>query len=193
MLDAAPFNFPSEFQMKFQQQIDIAVERNRPVSDIFKPAGVFTVEHFSPQLELIDIYQFPNGIVTVGKNYALDVAFNDGSPIANWYIGLIDNSGYTTLLGNDTMASHAGWAEFSTYTSATRPLWNRNAASAGAVSSGTTTDFTFSGAGTLKGAFITSDNTKSGTTGTLWAHGLFLNNVVATDGDTLRITYAVAA
>jgi hypothetical protein len=142
--------------------------------------------------EVIDEQEFPNGIVNEGLNYLLDAAFNGGSPISTWYIGLINNAGFTALNSADTMASHSGWVETSAYTEATRREWTSGAASGRAITNASTVDFSIDATVTIRGIFITSNNTKGGTSGTLWSTGLFLANVVATSGDTLRVTYTLS-
>lgn len=141
---------------------------------------------------VIGEYDFPNGIVNVGLNYLLDASFNGGTAISTWYIGLINNAGFTALNNADTMASHSGWVETADYTEGTRPEWTAGAASARAVTNSATVDFAVNATVTIRGIFITSNNTKSGTTGTLWSTGNFLSNVNASNGDTLRVTYTLS-
>ena len=136
-----------------------------------------------------------NGITNVGKNKILDDMFNGGTQTANnsWFIGLIDNSGFTALAAADTMSSHAGWNEFTTYNEATRVAWGSGAASSQSVSNSSAATFYITGSGTVKGVFINTVSTKSGTTGTLWATALFSGDVPVTNGDQLKVTYTVSA
>lgn len=135
-----------------------------------------------------------NGIVDVGIQYMENVAFRSAtSQINPWYIGLVDNSGFSAFANADTMSSHTGWSEFTNYSEATRPEWTADAAASRAITNSTTVDFSINGAGgTVKGIFVTSNNTKSGTTGTLWSTAAFSSNAVVTNGDTLKITYTVS-
>jgi hypothetical protein len=136
--------------------------------------------------------EFFNGIVDVGIHYMLDTAFNSGAASATWYMGHIDSVGYSALADADTMSSHAGWAESVGYSEATRPEWTADAAASRAVTNSTTVDFSINATDTLKGIFIADNNTKSGTTGTLWATALFSSDASVTSGDTLKITYTVS-
>jgi len=69
----------------------------------------------------------------------------------------------------DVMNSHATWTELTAYDEATRPAWTPGTVSAGSVSNtASKARFTASGAMTVLGLFMTSNNTKSGTTGTLY-------------------------
>lgn len=131
----------------------------------------------------------PNGAVLVGRNAMLDGMFNAGSPGANWYLGLIDNSAFDEFADADTMSSHAGWTEFTSYTAATRPAWGHGSASSGVVLNSTLTTFTMSAIGTIKGLFLASDNTKGGTSGTLWATGAFATPRSVASGGVLPIRY----
>lgn len=154
--------------------------------------GRYFIEHFDVNGTLKGKYEVPNGIVDVGMNHILNTQFHDTTAVSTWYIGLIDNAGFSALANADTMASHAGWAESVAYTEANRVEWAEDAAAARAITNSTTSDFSINATVTLKGIFITSDNTKSGTSGTLWSTATFASNVAAVNGDTLKITYTVS-
>ena len=157
--------------------------------------GVFNVEHYDKDGNLINIYKVKNLITNVGKDYILDTMFNDGTQIANssWFVGIIDNSGYTAIDATDTMASHSGWNEFTTYSEANRVAWGSGASASQTTTNASPATFNITGSGTLQGIFVNSDNTKSGTTGTLWNAALFAATVPVTNGDQLKITYSVSA
>jgi hypothetical protein len=154
--------------------------------------GKFLVKHFDSEGNLKGTYEFPNGIVDVGLNHILDTQFNAGTQVTAWHAGLINNAGFTALSNSDTMASHAGWAETTAYTQANRVAWDPANASARAVVNGTTMDFSINATVTIRGIFISSSNTKGGTTGTLWSTALFAASVSAVNGDTLKVTYTVS-
>lgn len=158
---------------------------------VIQGKGNVNVEHIRDG-NVIAEYAFPNGIVDVGMNALLGIMFNAVAQITAWYIGLIDNSGFTALANADTMASHAGWNEFTTYSEVTRVEWVEGAAAARAISNPSPSVFNITGSGTIKGIFVTSSNTKSGTTGTLWATAAFASNVAVVNGDQLKVTYTVS-
>jgi hypothetical protein len=141
---------------------------------------------------LLAEYDIKNAITDVGMNYLLDAAFNSGSAIGTWYIGLIDATGYTAVDAADTMSSHAGWSELTAYSNASRPTWSSGAAAARAITNGTAVDFNMNATNTVKGLFIASDNTKSGTTGTLWSAATFGTPSAVNNGDTLGATYSLS-
>lgn len=155
--------------------------------------NTITVEHWRDGVKIADI-EVLNGIVDVGVNSLLDVGFRNQIQIATWYMGLVDNSGFTAFADADTMGSHTGWNEFTTYSEAARVTWSPDAATSRSISNSTTSaDFSINGSGTVKGIFITSDSTKSGTTGTLWATAAFASTVSVVNGDVLKVTYTISA
>lgn len=135
--------------------------------------GRWRWEIWTPGGDCRKLGQFHNGIVTVGINALLDAYFNAGTQPAGFYVGPIDDDDYDELSADDTMASHAGWTEMTDYSEATRPAWDPSAAASGLLVASSASEITLSAGKTLKGLFLTSDNTKGGTAGTLWATGLF--------------------
>jgi hypothetical protein len=170
-----------------------AVERPRQLEpQQFQPKGKFHVQHFDRDGNLKGEYDFPNGITDVGLNHILETEFNGGTPVTAWYIGLIDNASFSALAAGDTMGSHAGWIETSAYDEATRPEWTAGTASARSITNASTVDFTINATKTIKGIFITSNNTKGGTTGTLWSTAAFGSTVSVADDDVLKVTYTLS-
>lgn len=121
---------------------------------------------------------FRNTVTTVGKNDALDKYLAGSAYTAAWYIGLVDAAGFSAYAAGDTMASHAGWTEWTNYSEGTRQAatWG-TAASSGSKTTSAASVFTMSGSGTLKGLFLVTNSTKGGTTGVLYSAGSF------TEGD----------
>jgi hypothetical protein len=148
--------------------------------------------------------EFPNTVVTAGKNHLLDTHFKTANVTAfttTWYMGLIAANGYSAIAAGDTMASHAGWKESGEnnasapgYSQTTRRQITFAAAATSAKATSNAVVFSMSIAGTVKGAFIVNQSTKAGTTGTLYSAGLFtVGDKVVTAGDTLNITYTASA
>ena len=154
--------------------------------------GRFRVEHYDKEGNLKAIYRVPNGIVDVGLNKILEDMFNGGTQSTTWYIGLVDNSGFSAFANADTMASHTSWNESTAYTETARPEWTAGTAASRSITNASTVDFSINASVTLKGIFIVDDATKSGTSGTLWSTAAFASNVSAVNGDTLKITYTVS-
>lgn len=129
---------------------------------------------------------FWNIVVTVGLNKLLDATFKTGLTSPAWYVGL---KGTGTMLAADTMASHAGWAEIVPYSDSTRPAFTPGSISAGAVdNSASKAVFNINSGSTVYGCFLVDNNTKSGTTGTLYGGGDFGSSRAVINGDTLNVT-----
>lgn len=191
-------------RFKLEQLIDVDVfnkisgrtRKYRGLGDGLELKGFYPkITHTDKYGKLIGEYSLHNDITNVGKNYILDTMFHDGTQIAStsWFIGLISNSGYSALAATDTMSSHSGWTEFTGYSQSTRVAWGPGAASSQAITNATPATFDINATGTLKGIFVPSNSTKSGTTGTLWATGLFAADVPVSNGDQMKITYTVSS
>lgn len=116
----------------------------------------------------------PNLVVDVGSNFVLDTVFRGSGYTASWFLGLVSSVSFTAYAAADTMASHAGWTEFTGYSQANRVAATfGSAAAAKALTASAASVFTINATGTVKGAFLTTNNTKSGTTGTLYSASNF--------------------
>lgn len=135
-----------------------------------------------------------NGVTNEGLNAELDIMFGATAKISAWYLGLIDSSGFTALAAADSASSHSGWSEnTSDYSESTRPQWSPGSAASQSIANSTAVDFSVTGTVTLKGFFTVSDNTKGGSSGTLWATALFSSGDQSlVSGQTLSVTYTVS-
>jgi hypothetical protein len=160
--------------------------------------GIMGVEHrrlFNGVKRLITKFNIKNMITNAGKNYVLGAAFAGVTQIsqASWCISIIDNAGYSAVNATDTMASHSTWNEFTQYSQTTRVAWGPGSPSAQQITNATACTFDITATtGTLQGIFICSNNTISGTTGTLWSTALFPSTIPVTNGDEIKVTYSVA-
>jgi len=156
-------------------------------------AGVFTIQCFGQDGKLKWEEKNPNLVVNVGLKDMNAKYFSGSAYTAAWYVGLITGPGPATIAAADTLASHAGWTEYSTYTG------NRQAVTFGTATTADPSVIDNSGApnafiitapgGTVAGAFLCTVAT--GTVGTLFSASDFQSPgdraVVA--GDTLNVTY----
>ena len=157
-------------------------------------AGVFTIQCIDKDGKLKWEEKNPNLVVNEGLQDMNDKYFSGSSYTAAWYLGLITGPGSgTTIAAGDTLASHAGWTEYSDYTG------NRKAVTFGGASLADPSVIDNSGApnafvitapgGTVAGAFLT--DVATGTGGILFSASDFQSPgdraVVA--GDTLNVTY----
>ena len=162
------------------------------MKDGLRLIGRTTLIHKRKGVE-IGRYEKYNLITNLGKDDILNIMFHGDSQIDPWFIGLIDNAGFSAVDVTDIMSSHSGWAELTSYDEATRVEWVEDAASLQAISNTTLATFTISATVSVKGIFVTSNSTKAGTTGTLWAATTFTSVIPAVDNDTIDVIYTVAA
>jgi hypothetical protein len=149
------------------------------IRDGFKFGGIFEVECYDKNGDLKWRDEAHNLWVQEGLEYLLDVIFKNGTRVDPLYVSLIK----TTLPVSDSSMNDngTGWFEATEYTDTVRQEFVD-----GAIT-GTTTkqldnsdskaSFTMNDTVTLKGAFLTTDNTKGGTT------GILLCAVAFTEGD----------
>jgi hypothetical protein len=133
-----------------------------------------------------------NLIPTAGLNDILDKYFKGTTYTAAWYVGLINNVGWTAYAAADTLASHAGWTESTNYSG------NRSALTLGSVSAGSVNNsaskasFTIGvGGAVIKGAFICTVNT--GTSGILYGEGSFSAARTLVETDVLNATVTLTS
>ena len=160
-----------------------------------KAGGVFTVQCFDAEGNLKWSEEKHNLVVNVGLKDMNDKYFSGSSYTAGWFLGLYGAASSNYPAAGDTMASHAGWTEVTDYSQATRPACTFGAATTAdpSVISNTASVAVFSINGTtvVGGAFLTSDNTKGGTTGTLFSAADFQSpgDRSVVNGDVINVTY----
>lgn len=157
--------------------------------------GVFRMQCFDAAGNLKWEAEEHNLVVNVGLQDMNAKYFTGSSYTAAWYIGMYGAAGSNTPAASDTMSSHAGWTEVTDYSQSTRPACSFGSATAADPSvitnSGSPATFSINATVTVGGAFLTSDNTKGGTSGILFSASAFASpgdrNVVS--GDTVTVTY----
>jgi hypothetical protein len=171
-----------------------AVDLKNPFGDFLKFKGAYVIDHLR-EGHFFRRYRILNDITNEGKNLIFDVMFNGTTQIANnsWFHGLISLTSFSALAATDVMNSHSGWTEFTSYSQSNRVAWGSGAAASQSVTNSTPTTFDISSSGTVKGIFVTSNNTKGGTTGKLWSTALFNADVPVVNGDQLKVTYTLSA
>lgn len=85
------------------------------------------------------------------------------------YVLLIDATNFTAFSDDDTMASHAGWTELTSYSESVRQTWVNTGTSGGSITNTPGAVFTCNDASSAIGWALVTNSTKSGTTGTLIA------------------------
>jgi hypothetical protein len=169
--------------------------RNMQRSEGAMAAGVYHVECHDKDGNLKWELDAPNLVVNVGGQYMCGTALTSTTQITTWFLGLYGAAASNNPAAGDTAASHAGWTEVTTYSEATRPACTFAAATLANPSVATNTaskaTFTISGSTTVGGAFLISNNTKGGTTGTLFSAADFgaPGDRAVVTGDVLSVTY----
>jgi hypothetical protein len=182
-------------QAKSQDAVSAAMQSGKGLSEGIRGGGVFTVTCFDKDGNQKWEAKSHNLVVNVGLQDMNTKYFAGSGYTAAWYLGLYGAGASNNPAASDTMSSHAGWTEVTDYSQATRPqcVFGTATTADPSVISNTASVAVFSinGTTTVGGAFLTSDNTKSGTTGTLFSAADFQSpgdrSVVS--GDTLNVTY----
>lgn len=160
--------------------------------------GKFTVQCFDKDGNLKWESEAKNLVVNVGLQYMCGTALTSVTQITTWYLGLYGAGSTNNPAAGDTMASHAGWTEVTAYSNATRPACTFATATTAnpsvATNSASVAAFNINGSATVGGAFLTSNNTKGGTTGTLFSAADFSapGDRSVVNGDTLNVTYTMS-
>ena len=121
--------------------------------------------------------------------------FKGATYTAAWYIGLYGAAASNNPTANDTAASHPGFTEIVPYSNATRPAATFGTATTAdpSVISNTASPavFTINATATVGGAFLISDDTKSGTAGVLFSASDFAapGDRSVASGDQISVTY----
>jgi hypothetical protein len=155
--------------------------------------GHFHMRHYGGKSGRRLLYEgrFNNIITNVGLTYLEGVAKLTVTQIAlsSWFNGITATA--PTVAAADTMASHGGWTENQSYSQGTRPAWSGVAGAAGQSSNSASPAVYSANAGsTAGGAFMASNSTKGGTTGTLFCVAPFTGgDRTLLSGDTLNVTY----
>ena len=160
--------------------------------------GVFKIQCHDKDGNLKWEDEAPNLVVNVGLQDMNAKYFTGSAYTATWFLGLYGSGATNSPAAADTMSSHAGWTEVVAYSQATRPACTfgtpTTANPSVATNSASPATFTINGTTTVGGAFLTSNSTKSGTTGTLYSAADFSSpgDRAVVSADTLSVTYTLS-
>lgn len=149
-------------------------------------SGRFYIETLLPDGRAVNREYIPNGVCTAGINHMLDVVFRAQAASAVWYLGIINNASFSALAAADTLASHAGWVEWTNY-AGNRPTWTPGAAAAGSITNPALASATMNAAGTIRGLFLCNVNT--GTAGILYSTAALSSGRAVTNTEVLQLGY----
>lgn len=167
--------------------------RGRGLSDELRPRGRHRVQHIRNGKVIADFFA-DNGVTNAGKNLIWNVMFNGATASSSWYLGLVNGATFSAFAAGDTPASHSGWTEFTNYSFPTsdtthRPPWGQGTATGQQITNASQVEFDFTGSGTVHGIFVINQNTKDGTSGTIWSTAAFNADIAVAPGDILKVTY----
>jgi len=167
-------------------------------ADSASAKGVYKIQCHDKDGNLKWEDETPNLVVNVGLQDMNAKYFTGSAYTAAWYLGLYGSGATNSPAAGDTMSSHAGWTEVTAYSQATRPACTfgtpTTANPSVATNSASPASFSINGTTTVGGAFLTSNNTKGGTTGILYSAADFSapGDRAVVSGDTLSVTYTLS-
>jgi len=183
---------------KAADTIGSAITKTLEAGESATAKGVYTMQCFDKDGNLKWEAACPNLVVNGGLQDMNNKYFLGSAYTAAWYIGLYGAGATNSPAAGDTSASHAGWTEVVPYSQATRPACTfatpTTANPSVATNSASPAVYTINATSTVGGAFLISNSTKSGSTGTLYSASDFTSpgdrSVVS--GDTLNVTYTLS-
>lgn len=165
----------------------------RPVAKA-RAGGVYRVECVGADGKVKWVEEAHNLVVNEGLQNMVAAYLDAATQTTVWYLGLITGPGSgTTIAAGDTLATHAGWTEFTNYTGNRKTVTFGTATTADPSvidNSASPASFSISGAGgVVAGAFLASVAT--GTAGILFSASDFQSpgDRTVVSGDTLNVTY----
>ena len=182
-----------------QDSASVEVFRNGKLGETLSVSGHYDVNCFDVDGNLKWEDTFSKFVVNEGITDLLTKFFIGSAYTAAWYMGLVNNTGFTTYAPGDTLLSHGGWAESTAYAgsrpsvafgtaSATGGSSNPGVAGTGSLVTSSAVTFVMNASATILGAFLCT--VSSGTSGVLYSAGSFTGGsrtVVA--ADSLLVTY----
>ncbi len=156
--------------------------------------GVYTIECVGADGKVKWAADSRNLVVNEGLQDMNAKYFTGTTYSATWYLGLYGAAATNNPVAGDTAASHS-FTEIVPYSNATRPVCTfgtpTTADPSVATNSASPASFNINATATVGGAFLISNNTKSGSTGVLFSASDFAapGDRTVASGDTLNVTY----
>ena len=179
-------------------QVSAGLTMGTRAVDVAEATGVYKIQCHDAQGNLKWSAESKNLVVNGGLQDMNAKYFTGSAYTAAWYLGLYGAGASNTPAAGDTMSSHAGWTEVVPYSNATRPVCTfgtpTTANPSVATNSASPASFTINATATVGGAFLTSNSTKSGTTGILYSAADFGSpgDRAVASGDVLTLTYTLS-
>ena len=182
-------------QASSQDVVGATISRTVNSAEKVAAGGVFTVTCLDANGQVKWEENLKNLVVNEGLQDMNTKYFKGVTYTATWYIGLYGAAASNNPTASDTAASHPGFTEIVPYSNATRPAATFGTATTADPSvisnSASPAVYTINATATVGGAFLISDNTKSGTAGVLFSASDFAapGDRSVSNGDTIQITY----
>jgi hypothetical protein len=180
---------------KSTDNVKSAVVSTGGAGDSLLGGGVFRFKCYDKDGNLKWEDKAKNLVVNTGLQDMNDKYFKGSTYTAAWYIGLVDNSGFSAYAAGNTLASHSGWNETTNYSGGNRATATFGTATTADPSvinnSGSVAVFNMTGTVTVRGAFLTNIQDKTNNTGLLFSVADFESpgNRSVVNGDILNVTY----
>ena len=159
--------------------------------------SLYRVECFDRHGTLKWVEEVPNIVVNEGLDDLLDKYFKGSAYTAAHYVGLVDNANFTAYAAGDVAGQingTNGWDELTAYTEGNRPALTLGTVSGQSVdNSASKAQFSINATKTVRGAFAVTNNTKAGTSGTLYGAADFATARAVENGDTVNVTVTLTA
>lgn len=153
-------------------------------------SGLYALRYFHPDGTPGWDVVIPNGVTIAGVNYLGNTGFRASARVATWFLGLVDDSGFTGLNPADTLAAHPGWGEFTSVYLGQRPAWSPAPPGAGLMGYTSPALFQITAAGNVRGAFLASVQPTGLSPGVLYSTGAMAAGKPVAAGGTLTVGYA---
>jgi hypothetical protein len=173
--------------------VGCAIERKAMSTEGMLAGGVFKVTCHDKDGNLKWEEENHNLVVNVGVQDMNTKYFSGSAYTAAWYIGLVTGpASGTTFAAGDTLVTHAGWTENTSYAGSRKACTFGTATTANPSvisNSASPASFTMNATTTIAGAFLAS--VASGTSGTLFSASDFQSpgDRSVVNGDVLNVTY----
>ena len=155
--------------------------------------GMFEIKikHANGDVEPVEIAD--NIVVNEGLNHILDVVLHAATQITTWYVGIFEGN-YTPVSTDVGTNIATNSTESTAYTEGTRQEYVEAAPSSQSITnSASPATFSINATKTIYGAFLISNSTKGGATGTLLAAARFATSRAVVSSDQILVTYTITA
>ena len=182
-------------KLSVEDKVSSALNKTMKSGDFARATGKYKIECLDAQGNVKWALEPSNLVVNQGLQDMNTKYFTGSAYTATWYIGLYGAASANNPVAGDTAASHGGFTEVVPYSNATRPACTFGTATTADPSvisnSASPAAFSINATSTVGGAFLISDNTKSGSAGVLFSASDFAapGDRTVASGDTLNVTY----